>query len=94
MSKSIIQNEKVCFKCGAEYGLERHHIMSGMANRKLSERFGIWVWLCGDKCHRGLEEGAQYNKEYNLELKRIAQEAFEKKYGHEKWMETFRKNYI
>lgn len=93
MSKSIIQNEKKCFNCGCEYGLEKHHIMAGVANRKLSEKYGIWVWLCGNKCHRGVD-GAQYNKELNLELKQIAQKAFEDIYGHKMWMDTFRKNYL
>ena len=67
--------------------------MAGVANRKLSERFGTWVWLCGNTCHRGVD-GAQYNKEFNIHLKQVAQKAFEEIYGHQKWMETFRKNYL
>lgn len=92
MSKSILQEDKVCFISGSRVNLERHHIMSGTANRKLSERYGLWVWLNHD-LHTG-KNGAQYEKELNLRLKREAQMAFEQIYGHEKWMETFRKNYL
>lgn len=66
--------------------------MAGTANRRLSERYKIWVWLCHD-CHTGTE-GAQYNKERNYELKRQAQIAFEEVYSHEEWMRAFGKNYI
>ena len=91
MAKSIIDNNERCFLCGRQYGLETHHIMAGM-NRKLSERYGLKVRLCHD-CHTG-NNGAQYDKEKNRELKRIAQEAFEKLYGHDEWMKVFRKNYL
>ena len=90
--KSIIQETKECFLCGRKTCLEKHHIMAGLANRRWSEAYGLTVFLCAD-CHRGTE-GAQYNKEQNLYLKRVAQQAFEEIYGHDKWMETFRKNYL
>lgn len=90
--KSILQNEKVCYLCGSFVGLEKHHILGG-ANRKWSEKYGLWVWLCGEKCHRGTD-GAQYDPEKNLRLKREAQAAFEAEYGREKWMKVFMKNYL
>lgn len=93
MSKSIMQDLSVrqCYLCGRQYGLEVHHVMSGVANRRLSEKFGLTVLLCAS-CHRGTD-GAQYGKENNLKLRQEAQEAFEKIYSHKLWMETFRKNY-
>ena len=66
--------------------------MSGTANRKLSEKFGLWVWLCHD-CHTGAF-GAQYDIQKNWDLRVQAQIAFEELYGHELWMNTFYKNYI
>lgn len=66
--------------------------MSGYANRRWSEAYGLWVWLCHD-CHTGTG-GAQYDKQKNWDLRVKAQEAFEKIYGHEQWMLKFRKNYI
>lgn len=92
MTKSIIQQERRCFLCGRQNTLERHHVMAGTANRKLSEKYGLWVWLCHN-CHTGTD-GAQYNREKANQLKQDAQYCFEKHYGHQAWMETFRKNYL
>ena len=92
-SKSIMQQgDPRCYMCGKTVELERHHVMAGTANRKLSEQFGLWVWLCHD-CHTGTD-GAQYNREKGLILKRMAQRAFEARKSHAEWMELFKKNYI
>ena len=93
-SKSIIQQgDPRCFFCGRQTGLERHHVFGGVANRPLSERFGLWIYCC-DFCHRDPKNGVQYNKEKNQSLKRLAQIAFEARHSHDEWMETFRKNYL
>ena len=92
-SKSIVQQgDPRCFFCGKRVGLERHHVMPG-ANRKWSEKYGIWIWCC-DFHHRDPKEGVQYNREKADSLKRIAQIAFEGKHSHDEWMELFKKNYI
>lgn len=47
-------NEKRCFLCGrngADDPLERHHIFGG-SYRKKSEKYGLVVYLCGNRCHR------------------------------------------
>lgn len=98
MSKSILSNEKECFLCGRKTCLEKHHIMSGTANRRLSEKYGGWIYLCSDEfngfdCHTG-KNGAQYNKEVGLSLKKQFQSAFEEIHGHDFWMEVFKKNYL
>ncbi len=90
--KSIMQIEKVCYLCGSWCGLEQHHIFGGVANRKLSERYGLKVWLCYN-CHTGTD-GAQYDPVKNRRLKAEAQEAFEKTHSHEEWMRIIRKNYL
>lgn len=92
MSRNILQNEKECYLCPRRYSLERHHVISGVANRKLSEKYGLWVWLCHD--HHTGNRGAQYEKDLNMLLKREAQKAFEDLHGHQAWMEIFRKNYL
>ena len=92
MTDSIIQSEKECWFCGARVSLEEHHIFAGVANRKISEKYGLKVYLC-HRHHTG-EDGAQYDKEENLQLKRIAQQRFEEIYGHELWMNVIRKNYL
>lgn len=73
--------------------LEEHHVMIGTANRQLSEDYGLKVYL-DPQHHRLSEESPHRNKEIRDLLCRKAQEAFEKKYSHEKWMEVFGKNYI
>ena len=92
MGESILQRSKRCYFCGRETGLELHHIFGGVANRKLSDKYGLTVWLCHE--HHTGTDGAQYDKEKNQSLKRLAQIAFEARHSHEEWMEIFRKNYL
>lgn len=92
MAKSILQSEKECWFCGAQSGLEEHHIFAGVANRKISEKYGLKVWLC-HRHHTG-DGGAQYNRELGDQLKRVAQEKFEELHGHAMWMQLIRKNYL
>jgi hypothetical protein len=92
MKGSIIQKEKECWFCGRTDGLERHHVFGGVANRKISESYGMTVWLCHE--HHTGSHGAQYDREKNLELKRAAQAAFQTYYGKPLWMRLIRKDYI
>lgn len=92
MGKSIIQKVKACYFCGRITELERHHVFGGVANRPISEKYGLWVYLC-HKCHTG-KCGAQYDKEKNLTLKREAQRCFEKDHSRDEWMTLIRKNYL
>lgn len=92
MAKSILQTEKECWFCGARVGLEEHHIFAGVANRRISEKYGLTVWLC-HKHHTGAE-GAQYEKELNRKLKADAQRAFEQQHGRSEWMKLIGKNYL
>lgn len=90
--KSIMQDGKFCYLCGGKVDLERHHVLGGVANRPLSEKYGLWVWLCHQ--HHTGPEGAQYNKAVNQGLKRLAQIAFEARHSHNEWMDVFKKNYL
>ena len=92
MKESIIQKERQCYFCGKVMDLERHHVFAGVANRPISESYGLWVWLCHN-CHTG-NSGAQYDKERNLELKQEAQKAFQMYFGRQMWMKLIRKNYL
>ena len=94
------KQDGTCYLClllngdGSTRGnLQEHHVMSGTANRKLSERYGLKVYLC--LRHHTAGVMAVHNNAFlqNL-LRRKAQEAFEKKYSHEKWMEVFGRNYL
>ena len=89
---SIIQTKHECWFCGRTNGLECHHVFEGTANRKISEKYGLKVWLCHE--HHTGDGGAQYDRERNLQLKQAAQKAFEQLHSHEEWMRLIRKNYL
>ena len=93
-SKSIMQHgDPRCAVCGCRVNLERHHVLGGVANRPLSEKYGLWIWCC-DFHHRDSKNGVQYNRQIGDSLKRLAQIAFEARHTHDEWMQTFRKNYL
>ena len=92
MGKSIMQKSERCFICGRVTDLERHHVLGGTANRKLSEKYGLTVYLCHE--HHTGKDGVQYDRKKGDALKRLAQIAFEARYSHDEWMQVFRKNYL
>lgn len=92
MAKSVIQERKECYFCGKLTNLERHHVFGGVANRPISEKYGLTVWLCHN-CHTG-KDGAQYDKMKNLRLKQDAQFAFERNHSRSEWMKLIGKNYL
>ena len=90
MSKSIMQDKEECYVSGSRINLERHHCLHGTANRKLAEKWGLWVYLRQD-IHASVHER---DKDLDRRLEQDAQRAFEEKYSHDLWMKTFRKNYL
>ena len=91
--KSIIQRgKKRCFICGRVIDLQLHHVIGGPANRKLSDKYGLVVWLCME--HHTGPAGVHLNRKTGDSLKRLAQIAFEARHSHDEWMEVFRKNYL
>lgn len=75
--KSIIQQDKThCFLCGMNANLEpldEHHVYGG-SNRKLSERYGLKVYLHHNKCHIFGKESVHGNAEINRTLKAVVQQ--------------------
>lgn len=72
--------EKKCFICGRNGcgdKLDKHHIFGG-ANRKKSEKYGLTVWLCHDRCH----VFGKYSVHQNADVMRYVHE-----YGQRKAME-------
>lgn len=91
MTESIIQTgEKQCYVSGSRQNLDIHHVLHGVANRKIADKFGLWVWLRHD-IHKRLHDS---DKDLDRELEQEAQKAFEEKYSHEEWMRLFGKNYL
>lgn len=103
MSRSLLDTQKgVCFRCGRYGPTEKHHIMQGTANRKLSEQDGLWVYLCPD-CHNRPPNGVHFNAKRMQWLRQIGQKEYEKviavngmseEEARKAFMERYGKNYL
>lgn len=96
--RSIVQEETDrCFLCGKNgfYDrLEKHHIF-GAYNRQKSEKDGLFVFLCGDSCHRNGKGAVHKNKDVMDAMHEIGQKAWERTYGtRQQFVERYHKNYI
>ena len=90
MTESIMQSDMRCYVTGKTTNLHRHHAMPGTANRKKSEKYGLWVWLEAS-VHARLHDK---DKRLEIAIKMDAQRAFEERYGHDLWMKEFGRNYL
>ncbi|MEF9968410.1 MAG: hypothetical protein RR766_07825, partial [Longicatena sp.] len=87
MTKSILQNEKVCYRTGSTLNLHKHHVFGG-AFRNKSEKYGLYIYLRSD-WHNMTPYAIHIDKKFDLIVKQIAQRKFEEIYGHDKFMEVF-----
>lgn len=108
MAKSIIQTNgiKECYLCREEAdkigyygdlpstGLHKHHFIFGYANRKKSEHYGLWGYVCVKRHHEYGPESPHENGEVRRHLCRVAQRAFEKKYSRQQFTQEFGKNWL
>ena len=92
MADSIMQTSRECFVTHSTEGLHKHHIFRG-SRRKAADKWGCWVWLRWD-WHNGASYSAHNNPTFERQLKQLCQQEFEKRYGHEKFMTVFGKNYL
>lgn len=72
---------------------QEHHVIFGNANRKLSERYGLKVYLCLEH-HEVGEEAVHINAENALLVKKEAQKAFEKRWPELDFRKIFGKNFL
>lgn len=100
MSKSIMQRKDGrCYLCEKLYGndgyqqVEEHHALFGTADRKLSEHWGLKVYLCLGH-HRCSSEAVHQNADMAMLIKKDAQKAFEEKHPEISFREVFGKNYL
>lgn len=97
--RSILQDDpNVCYLCGRSGGfdpLDKHHVFSGPL-RKKSERYGLTVWLCHDRCHIFGPDSAHQSGKTALHLHQQAQRAAMERYGWtvEDFRREFYKNYL
>lgn len=101
-TKSIMQNNDIgqCYLCRLlhnDYSIksvrEEHHVMGGTANRRLSEKYGLKVYLDPDH-HRNGPEAVHKNAEVAELLHKEAQKAFERTYPDLDFQRIFGKNYL
>ncbi len=101
-SRSIMQDRETgeCYlcrllhnNCSVKLVREEHHVMGGTANRKLSEKYGLKVYL-DPVHHRHGTEAVHRNAEVAKLLHREAQKAFERTYPELSFREVFGKNYL
>ena len=95
MDSILHSKEDGCLVCGNPF-VEEHHVFYGTANRKLSEKYGLKVYLCAEH-HRG-NTGVHHDHTFDRSLKRMAQRKFieqfdDERKGLNKFMEIFGENY-
>lgn len=79
----------MCHKTG---DLHSHHVF-GAANKKWSEKYGLKIWLCPEH-HNMSDSGIHFNKDFDREVKKMAQLWFELEHGHKEFIEIFGRNYL
>lgn len=104
MRSIMQQNKEICYLCGkGPYwtdnkiidSLEEHHVFEGNPKRKLSEKYGLKVYLHGIKCHREGKDSVHKNRAVRMALQAHAQQCFEQVHGtREDFMKIFGKNYL
>ena len=91
------KNDRICYLCGANGTMDAlhwHHVFGG-PNRRNSEKFGLKVRLCGQKCHENGPNAVHRNKEINHMIKAAGQQAFESVHGdRQEFVRLFGKNYL
>lgn len=85
----------LCGRNGRGDRLELHHIFGG-ANRWKSEKYGLTVWLCGERCHRVKQYAVHQNADTMLLLHQYGQRKAmeEQSWDISKFIEVFGKNYL
>ena len=91
VQKITLQNHRECWVCGTTLNLELHHVY-GSANRPISERYGLKVYLCHE--HHTGDSGVHFEPSLMKKLHREAQKKFEEVYGREEFMRLFQRNYL
>lgn len=84
----ITNNLKICYVCQKRKKDDLNEVFEG-SNRQMSMKYGLVIPICR-LCHIEYD----LNKELRQKYQREAQEKFEEKYGHDLFMQEFKKNYL
>lgn len=100
--KSIMHDKRdrtcyLCMRLHGDYdtrnGLQEHHVMQGTANRRLSEKYGLKVYLCLQHHLEG-PEAVHKNAEIARMLKQEAEKTFMRKYPSLSFRDVFGISYL
>lgn len=94
--KSIIQKNKdrcyICGRNGYNEPLDEHHVFAG-GNRKLSEKYGLKVYLCHWTCHlNGVHKDGEMADKLKADVQKKAMEHYN--WSMSDFIAIFGKNYI
>lgn len=98
--KSIMQEKDgrcyLCMKLDGDHSIkpiQEHHAIYGWANRRLSEKWGLKLYLCVEKHHEYGKMAVHQNKDIRQMICAEAQECFERHYPNESFLQIFGKNW-
>lgn len=99
--KSVMHDKKdgTCYLCTMLHGdysrktTQEHHVFYGTANRRLSERYGLKVYLCLAHHEYG-PEAVHQKQELSLMLKKKAQKAFMERWPEMNFRSIFGKDVL
>ncbi len=98
--KSIIQEKDgTCFLCkilhadGSVKYVEEHHAIYWAKCRRLSEKYGLKVYLCPEH-HRLGRDAVHRNRETKELVIKTAQVAFERRWGQAMFYDVFGRNWL
>ncbi|MGN1117753.1 MAG: hypothetical protein ACI4RU_04005 [Acutalibacteraceae bacterium] len=85
----------LCGRNGSADPLDRHHIF-GAANRKKSEKYGLVVYLCHERCHIFGGNAVHQNAQTMQTLHEYGQKKFMKEQNAtaDEFRKVFGKNYL
>ena len=91
-------HERCCALCGRNGNgdpLELHHIFGG-AYRAKSEKYGLVVYLCKERCHNGGPQSAHRNArtQEKLHIMGQLQVMQEQGWDEDRFIKEFGKNYL
>ena len=86
----VVKDMNNCIFCGRPR--EHVHHAFGGRNRSASTKYHLLIPLCAEH-HDMSNNSVHLNHDMDIQVKAMAQLAFENKYGHKKFMEVIGKNY-
>ena len=95
---SVFSEERECWICHSPV-VHKHHVCGGVGRRPISEREGLWLYLC--PYHHNMSDfGVHFDKELDEAIKMEAQRRWEEREGlegheaHDAFRAVFYESYL